>query len=180
MIKKVFRLYADKDSEEKWINDMANKGWAFSHFFLGMYTFKKCEVGEYVYRIDLMGDIASGKKSMDYIKLVEETGAEYVDSWFRWVYFRKKSSENGFELYSDIDSRINNYKGIRQMFAILGISEFCIGMGQLSLLFRDGNLQIFNLILVLIIFYLGFVILSVALKTNKKIKQLMKENSIKE
>jgi hypothetical protein len=36
---KTVRLYYDKDAEEAWLNAMARDGWAFRHFFLGVYTF---------------------------------------------------------------------------------------------------------------------------------------------
>ena len=30
-----FRLYFDKDAETKWLNEMAEQGWAMKHFFAG-------------------------------------------------------------------------------------------------------------------------------------------------
>lgn len=180
MDKKVFKLYWDKDKEEIWLNEMANEGWGFSSFYLGTYTFKKCEKGEYVYRIDLMEEVPTAKKSMDYIKLVEETGAEYVCSWARWVFFRKKASEGEFTLYTDIDSKIGNYKRIRDMFGLVALAEFCIGMGQVSFLFEQEYFPLPNIIAMTMLFALGFILLSITIKTNNKINKLIKEKSIKE
>ena len=47
-----------------------------------------------------------------YIKFLEENGVEYVASYMWWVFFRKKSSEGPFDIYSDIESRIKHYKRI--------------------------------------------------------------------
>lgn len=51
---KKFKIYFDKDKEEEWLNEMAQNGYAFTSFFLGMYSFEKCEPGEYSYQIDLL------------------------------------------------------------------------------------------------------------------------------
>jgi hypothetical protein len=180
MVKKVFKLYWDKDAEEKWLNQMSNKGWALTNFYLGVYTFKECENGEYCYRIDLMKNIASSKESMDYIKLVEETGAEYVSSWFRWVFFRKKVSNGEFELYTDIESKIRSYKEIRKMFGILGVAEICIGIGQIGNLSVNNYFNIYAAIATILVFSLAAILLRVTIKTTNKIKELEKEHSIKD
>lgn len=180
MNKKVFKLYWDKDKEEIWLNEMCNEGWALSDFFLGLYTFKKCEKGEYTYRIDLMDDVESTQKSRDYIKFVEDTGAEYVTSWFRWVFFRKKASDGEFILYTDIDSKITNYKSIRNMFTAATIIELLAFISLASNLFEHGEIYIPGTFFVSLILVLVIVLSSVAIKTNDKINNLIKEKSIKE
>lgn len=180
MNKKVFRLYWDKDKEEIWLNDMVSQGWALSDFFLGLYTFKRCEKDEYTYRIDLMDDVVSTNKSMDYIKFVEDTGAEYVTSWFRWVFFRKKTSEGEFVLYTDIDSKIENYKSIRNMFAIVSGLELLVFINLTVSLSRHGEMYTIKTFFTFIILLLFIVLASIAIKTNLKINKLIKEKSIKE
>jgi hypothetical protein len=180
MNKKVFRLYWDKDKEETWLNDMVSEGWALSHFFLGVYTFKKCEKGEYTYRIDFMNDVESSQRSRDYIKFVEDTGAEYVDSWFRWVFFRKKTSEGEFVLYTDIDSKIKNYKSIRNMFAVVSMLEFVIFINLIFSFFEHEEFYTSSLFFIGLIFMLFAILASAAIKTNIKINKLVKEKAIKE
>ena len=34
-----FKLYFDTDAEVKWLNEMADKGYAMTRFFAGFYTF---------------------------------------------------------------------------------------------------------------------------------------------
>lgn len=180
MSKKVFRLYWDKDKEEKWLNDMASQGWALTNFFLCVYTFEKCEEGEYTYRIDLMDDVASTQKSRDYIKFVEDTGAEYVDSWFRWVFFRKKTIYGEFVLYTDIDSKIKNYKSIRNMFAVVSMLELLIFINLIFNFFEHEEFYTSSLFFIGLIFMLFAILASAAIKTNMKISKLVREKSIKE
>jgi len=176
MFKKAFRLYWDKDEEEKWLNEMSEKGWALKKFFLGLYTFEKCEKGEYCYRIDLMKNLVNFKESIEYIKFVEETGAEYVASWGRWVFFRKNVSKGKFDLYTDIESKINSYKEIRKMFGILGIAELCIGIGQIGSININDHFRIYAFIFTILIFSLAAILLLVTIKTNNKINKLEKEH----
>ena len=53
-----FRLYFDKDKEEKWLNEMADSGYEFKKFFAGFYKFLPCEKGRYIHRIDLIEGIS--------------------------------------------------------------------------------------------------------------------------
>ena len=47
-----FRLYFDKDAETKWLNEMAEQGWALKSFFAGFYSFERYEPGQYMYQVD--------------------------------------------------------------------------------------------------------------------------------
>jgi len=58
---------------------------------------------------------------------MEETVAECIGTYVRWVYFRKKTSEGPFDLYSDYDSRINHYKRVAA-FTGIAISINLIAM----------------------------------------------------
>ena len=109
---KKFRLYWDKDKEENFINSMSSKGWMMKRFFLGVYTFEKGQPNEYTYRLDLIND----KKDdvfREYIQLIEDTGAEYVQRWGVWGIFRKKGQ---FELYTDKESKREQYIKTRKFF----------------------------------------------------------------
>lgn len=128
---KKFRLYFDKDKEEFWLNEMSREGWAMTGFVAGVYTFVPCEPGEYVYRIDMPGEIGKTPiwyKNREYIELVEETGAEYVCRWGWWMIFRKEAARGAFELYTDTESQIALYRRIRRVFLIVGMFEFSLAM----------------------------------------------------
>lgn len=104
-----FRLYYDKDREEIFLNDMAAKGYAMEKFFLGLYTFTRCEPGEYTYRVDLIKG-KTAKETNDFYDLVREAGGELVQTWGFWAFYRKRGA---FELYTDQESQIAQYEKIK-------------------------------------------------------------------
>ena len=106
---KKFRLYYDKDKEEAFLNEMSAKGYAMKRFFLGFYTFEKSQPGEYTYRVDLISDKTTEQRNELY-DLVQDSGGELVQTWGIWAFFRKKGN---FELYTDPESQIKQFKRIR-------------------------------------------------------------------
>ena len=86
-----FRIYLDKEAEEKWLNQMAADGWAMESFFGGIYQFSACEKGAYTYRVDFGDKLFS--ISEDYRELMQDAGIQIVQTWGYWVILRKKTSE---------------------------------------------------------------------------------------
>lgn len=111
-----FKLYFDKDTEETWLKQMSLKGWAFKKFFLGFYKFEECEPGEYNYQIDLLDNWKGDKK--DFASFMEDSGVEVISQWYRWVYIRKKASEGPLEMYTDTDSKIQQYDRMKKFFTV--------------------------------------------------------------
>ncbi len=125
-----FRFYCDKDKEQKWLNEMANKGFAVTNFFLGFYTFKPCKAGEYIYQIDLL---SSWKKSnMNYKEFFSENNIEIAFTWFFWIALRKKSQDGEFILYTDNESKIEQYTKIKRLFLGASILEFLCFLMELT------------------------------------------------
>lgn len=60
-----FRLYYDKDAETKWLNEMAEQGWAMKSFFAGFYSFERCEPGQYMYQVDFGNRFFLSVKSIE-------------------------------------------------------------------------------------------------------------------
>lgn len=89
------------EKEEKWLNEMAAKGCGLVSVGFCKYEFEECEPGEYRYRIELLENNPDHPESESYVHFVEDTGAEQVGNFMRWVYFRNKTSEGEFELFSD-------------------------------------------------------------------------------
>lgn len=112
-----FRLYLDKDEETKWLNEMAEQGYAMTRFFAGFYRFEECEPGKYIYQIDF------GTVSEDYREFMTDTGVEIVQCWGYWIILRKKAADGEFVLYTDVDSSIEHYTKILKMFKIVTIIE---------------------------------------------------------
>lgn len=166
-----FRLYFDKDTEQDWIMEMSNQGWAFQDFFLGVYTFKPSEPGEYIYQIDLLDDGVGAKK--DFSEFMEDSGVEVVAQWYRWVYLRKRSVDGPFEMYTDIESKIKQYERMKRFFSVVLILEFIIFI--LEFMAAINTRRIIFMIFTILIGLFVFILLSNVLKCNKKIKELQSE-----
>ena len=116
-----FRMYYDKDAETTWLNEMASKGYAMTGFLAGFYTFRPCTPGEYTYQVDFGDQFFS--VSSDYREFMTEHNIEIVQTWGMWIILRKRTSDGPFELYTDVDSSIEHYTKIRNMFKVTTIVE---------------------------------------------------------
>jgi hypothetical protein len=165
---KKFRLYYDKDKEEAFLNDMSAKGYAMKRFFLGLYTFEKSQPGEYTYRVDLISDKTTEQRNELY-DLIRDSGGELVQTWGIWAIFRKKGY---FELYTDPESQIKQFRRIRKIFIRLAIVEFLLSIPQWynALQIKEPLLILMSLILTII----ALVFLKQALACSKKIDELQK------
>lgn len=140
-MKKVIRKWFwawDFDKEEKWLNEMAEKGLALTNIGFCKYTFEESTPGEYAIRLEMLKNAPTDCQSEDYIRFVEETGAEYLGSIMRWVYFRKKKEDGDFELYSDMDSRMKHLSGISTMLGLLGLVNLVNGLNNVNLYLSQG------------------------------------------
>lgn len=63
-----------------------------------------------------------------YLSFLKEMGAEYIDHLFSWHYYRRKAHLGSFDLFSDIDSRIDHLNVIGRMLSIIGGANLCIGL----------------------------------------------------
>lgn len=132
------------DKEEAWLNEMANTGWVLDRVGFCKYTFVKSEPEEYTVRLE-MHDHDQG-----YIDFVEETGAEYVGRMARWIYYRKRTENGRFEIFSDIDSRIQHLDRIGKMLTIVGIANLLIGIANT---FNYINIGWINLLCATLLMY---------------------------
>ncbi len=116
-----FRLFFNKDKEAEWLNEMSGQGYALTGFCMGFFHFDRCQPGEYVYQIDFTEGIF--RAGTDYREFMAEAGVEIVCLWGYWIFLRKKSSDGPFELYTDVESSIEHYTKIRNMFKIVTFIE---------------------------------------------------------
>lgn len=166
------------EKEEKWLNEMSAKGFQLVAVGPFRYVFDDTIKGQYEYRLELLDNFPSSSKSVDYIRFLEETGVEHVGSMLRWAYFRKKTSEGKFELYSDIDSKIKYYK--RFILLFLGISPLMIvNVINSFIAYINYKLSI-NLIFGLLSLAMAGLIARGIIEINQKIQQLKKEKLIRE
>ncbi len=119
MILKKRKIFFNHEKEERWLNEMAAKGYHLVHYSWGKYTFEKGTPGEYIYRLELLDELPSHPESKDYIQFMEEQGVQCVATSLRWVFFRKKAKDGPFEIYSDHASRLKHYQKIAGLLGLV-------------------------------------------------------------
>lgn len=122
-IRKIFWVW-EFEKEEAWLNEMAMNGWLLESVGFCTYHFIACEPGAYSVRLEMHPWDES------YVQFMEETGAEYVGRMAMWMYFRKKTADGSFDLFSDVDSRIGHLNKIGKMLTLFGAANLCIGIAN--------------------------------------------------
>ena len=70
MIRKWFWVW-EFDEEEKWLNDMAKRGWVLETVGFAKYTFIQSEPGEYTVRLEMPEHMPASAECQDYIDFIE-------------------------------------------------------------------------------------------------------------
>ncbi len=105
--KTVFRFFLDlaHNKEQRWLEDMASRGWSLKGIFIGWYRFEKRPPAAVAYRADYRGSLKTDKK--EYLGLFKDAGWEFVTTSAGWYYFRTPRGEGREpEIFSDPDSRL--------------------------------------------------------------------------
>lgn len=166
-----FQIRYDQDKEIEYLNEMSEKGYALTGFKAGFYFFDECEKGKYVYQIDTAEKF--GRVSTEYREFMSEQGIEIVCVYGPWVILRKLKADGEFELFSDVDSKIEHYKKTRKIFKVALIIEliaYFIEVFEAANGIHEG-------------FYfaalIGFIILVFCFqifKVNKRMRTILEEN----
>ena len=112
----------DFEKEEQWLNTMAQSGWLLDRVGFASYHFISCPPGEYTIRMEMH------PYDEAYLHFMEETGAEYIGQVCQWVYFRKKTQYGEFDIFSDMDSKIDHLNRIGKTLSVLGGANLLIGL----------------------------------------------------
>lgn len=112
----------DFEKEEQWLNTMAQSGWLLDRVGCCKYEFVACEPGTYTVRLEMHDH------DEDYLRFMGETGAEYIGRMVQWIYFRKKTADGEFDIFSDIDSRISHLDKIGKRLTIVGAANLAVGL----------------------------------------------------
>ena len=110
------------EKEEDWLNEMAMNGWVLESVGFSTFHFVRCEPGEYSIRLEMH------PYDETYLSFMKDTGAEYIGRVFMWIYFRKKTVDGPFDLFSDMDSRISHLDRIGKMLFAIGGANLLIGL----------------------------------------------------
>ena len=173
-VRKLFWAWQFED-EEKWLNQMAQDGWALCDVGFCRYTFEQCEKGEYTFKLELLANHTGHSESVKYIDFITDTGAEYIGNVLRWVYFRQKTASGSFELLSTRATRIKFFERVCGLFSGLAIANLFIGGGNLIIALANhsaGNL------LGLVNLALAFVLWQQYRIMNKRVARLVEEKRV--
>lgn len=167
------------DKEEKWLNEMAAKGLVLSSVGFCKYVFEDSLPDAYNMRLELLENAPTHPESEKYIRFLEETGAEHVGSVMRWVYFRKKTEDGAFDLFSDTSSRIKHLNRILALLLPLTIFNTAVGIQNVIMFFTRtaGDFNNLNAIGFLNLALSILLLIGIA-KIAAKRKKLKKESQI--
>lgn len=110
------------DKEEKWLNEMAASGWALKGVNFITYHFEKTEPSQYIIRCEMH------ENDPNYIRFLEETGAQFIGKMTTSLYFRKESELGTFDLFSDVDSKISHLTRIAKLISVLTFLNLGVGI----------------------------------------------------
>jgi hypothetical protein len=182
VVKRVFKLSFDIEKQEAWVNAMAKQGWMMVSFFMGLFTFKKGRMGEYRYRCELLPYLAISPKNRPYLEFLESMEVEIVVKWLNQIVYRRKATEGPLEIYSDAQSRIEQYRlWSRTLFVFSAIELFLAFMlagrtVRWIVLPESESNQFFVFLLVLFFaLVVGILLFRAAWRFRKKARCLIRE-----
>ncbi len=179
MRKSVIKFFGvwEYEREERWLNSMAAKGLTLVSMSFCNYLFEETDPSEYTIRLQLLKNSPKSVEGESYIKFVEETGATYLSSFKKWVYFKKAKSEGEFNLISDRGAIISQLSRIRNLLTFLIAALF---VTIFTVVFHFKASVSTGQLIFLCVSYGGMIsLLSVNLvRVMLKIKKVKKERSL--
>ena len=156
------------EKEEKWLNEMAAKGLALTSVGFCRYEFEDCVPGEYKLCLEFLDNHSKRVENENYISFLEETGAEHVGTLLRWAYFRKRTPEADFHLFSDHASRIQYLtRIIRFLLLILGVNLYLGGYNLILYFFWGSSISLFGLVNLAIALFGGIGLIGLLRKRSR-------------
>ena len=176
------KAYYNYEKEEKWLNEMSAKGLALTDYSWCRYVFSETDNNEYTYRIELLDKRPNHPESIAYLKFLEENGVEYVSSYMRWVYLRKKTSEGPVDIDTDKESKIKHLKKINIFWLSVMWIEFSAAFINIIVGFNHGGgqIQYMNLGFAVPLLLIGIMFWRLGVPIRRKINELEKEKAIHE
>lgn len=186
MKKKRFKLFflSDYDKEERWLNEMSDKGWELDTVSGPLYSFRNDLPEDYYYRLDFVDPKKTEIQRQEYIHFVEEAGAEKIGQYGNWLYFRQRRSLGEFHLYSDLDSRVEYLRRIRRLGLTLALVMLPVIFSNIYYLLNHYSNSLLlgtsGVTFMALVFMETFLISKIILTLNKRIKQMEAEREMRE
>lgn len=169
----------DYDEIEKWLNEMAEDGFALHRVVGGNYEFDETEKGEYKIAILFLDSIKTANEQIEFIK---QTGAEFIALYGRWAFFRRKSELGEFALFSDNTSKIKHISLIlHSTIGLLVCFNYLIFMVTFSSIISGPKSTTYNVMLIILLAFdilFSLLLIMIAIKLAKKRKELKKQATL--
>lgn len=109
-LKKEFRWFniMEYEKEENYLSKRHQEGWKFKRVtFPGVYTFERCEPEKVIYQLDYNKE--GIKHQMEYVRMFEDCGWEYLTEFDGYNYFHKPADkmQQEEEIFCDDISRLD-------------------------------------------------------------------------
>ncbi|WP_400163524.1 DUF2812 domain-containing protein [Brevibacillus sp. TJ4] len=117
---KTYKFFTDFEKEEKWLNDMARKGYRFQRKTMLGYVFEAAEPEDATIKIDYR-TFKKQEDFEDYRALFEDSGWEHLSGTKSsgYQYFKKMNDQGSDDIFSDVDSKAGRYKRLSEMWVSL-------------------------------------------------------------
>ena len=117
------KIFINFDKEEKWLRDMASKGYELNDISILGYGFRKAKPNDTVIRIDYRSFKNDGEYR-EYLSFFQDCGWQRIaGSRFTGLqYFKKISSDSSDHIFSDNISRAARYKKLSLTWLFLTIT----------------------------------------------------------
>ncbi|OKP72297.1 hypothetical protein A3842_22870 [Paenibacillus sp. P3E] len=127
------KCFTNLEHEEKWLNDMAGRGWRFVRKSLFSYEFHEAvpEVGRI--KIDYRAFVKK-EDFEDYRALFEDSGWKHIQGSKSsgYQYFKMVNDQGSEDIFSDADSKAGRYKRLSEMWFSISLSFFPIIVALMS------------------------------------------------
>ena len=117
----------DFEKEINWLNEMSRQGWQLCRAGFFVYEFEQGEPGEYQYQLQLLR-----KTDPDYLAFLEETGIQVVGRCLNWIYLKKKSDGQPFQIFSDLKDVIRHLDGVMALCGVIMAANLLPGLTNLT------------------------------------------------
>ncbi len=157
-----FFVLSEYEEEEKYLNDMAKKGYIFERVTVpGIYSFRKSRPINMVYRLDFNPSKKEDRSS--YLQMYKDYGWEYIQDLNEYSYFCKEAKEDSSaedeDIFSDNQSRMDMMRRImqRKMLPVLAIF-LCITIPAAMRVFQQNYTNVasnvlFAILVALLVIY---------------------------
>ncbi len=172
-----FFTLTEYEQEEKWLREMANKGWMLKKVLLFGYQFEKAEPQDIVFKLDFQ----STKVDPDdeYMRMLEDYGWTYLASKnnYRYLYKVASGDDDQNEIYTDNASKLAMLKRIFRIriLPIMCIFLCCVIPNFIRVINRDFDSIVMDVIWVIMLVMYCYALVKVGVGYRRLYKKFREE-----